>query len=69
MFAKNVARQLSRVLRLDGEILVLPEGGLLESLEYWPPEKPPTIPGLFKRGIENVKCRDQQGRTFIVEMQ
>ena len=50
-------------------LLPLPEGGLIESLEYLTPEQVPEIPGLFKNSIVDVKCKDTQGRIFIVEMQ
>ena len=50
-------------------LLPLPEDGLIESLEYLTPEQVPEVPGLFKNSIVDVKCKDTQGRTFIVEMQ
>jgi predicted transposase/invertase (TIGR01784 family) len=50
-------------------LLPLPENAPIESLEYLTPEQVPEIPGLFKNSIVDVKCRDTQGRTFIVEMQ
>jgi predicted transposase/invertase (TIGR01784 family) len=46
----------------------LPEGRLIESLEYLTPEQSPRIPSL-KNTIVDVKCTDQEGRIFIVEMQ
>lgn len=49
-------------------VLPLPENGLIESLEYLSFEQAPLIPA-FKYTIVDVKCRDQQGRIFIVEMQ
>ena len=49
-------------------VLPLPQDGLIESLEYLSPEQVPTIP-LFKWTVVDVKCFDQQGRVFIVEMQ
>ena len=49
-------------------VLPLPEGRLIESLEYLPMEQIPPIPA-FKRTIADVKCKDNEGRTFIVEMQ
>ncbi len=49
-------------------VLPLPENGLIESLEYLSNEQVPVIPE-FKFTIVDVKCTDQQGRTFIVEMQ
>lgn len=50
-------------------LLPLPAGGQIESLEYLTPEQAPEIPGLFKHSIVDVKCTDQKGRIFIVEMQ
>ncbi len=49
-------------------VLPLPVDGLIESLEYLPVEQVPTIP-VLKNSIVDVKCIDQQGRVFIVEMQ
>ncbi|MES2946161.1 MAG: Rpn family recombination-promoting nuclease/putative transposase [Pseudomonadota bacterium] len=50
-------------------LLPLPDDGLIESLEYLAAEQAPEIPGLLKNSIVDVKCKDSQGRTFIVEMQ
>jgi predicted transposase/invertase (TIGR01784 family) len=50
-------------------LLPLPEDALIDTLEYLTPEQVPELPGLFKNSIVDVKCRDTQGRTFIVEMQ
>ncbi len=49
-------------------VLPLPSDGQIESLEYLPSEQVPKIP-TFKSTIVDVKCKDQQGRIFIVEMQ
>lgn len=49
-------------------VLPLPADGLIETLEYLPSEQVPSIP-LFKATVVDVKCIDQQGRVFIVEMQ
>jgi predicted transposase/invertase (TIGR01784 family) len=49
-------------------VLPLPPDGLIASLEYLPSEQVPTIP-TFKSTIADVKCQDQQGRIFVVEMQ
>jgi predicted transposase/invertase (TIGR01784 family) len=49
-------------------ILPLAEGRLIESLEYLTPEQSPRIPSM-KNTIVDVKCTDQAGRIFIVEMQ
>ena len=49
-------------------LLPLPEGHLIESIEYLTPEQTPRIPAM-KNTIVDVKCTDQKGRIFIVEMQ
>jgi predicted transposase/invertase (TIGR01784 family) len=49
-------------------VLPLPEDGLIDSLEYLPFEQTPVIP-TFKHTVVDVKCTDQKGRIFIVEMQ
>ena len=49
-------------------VLPLPPDGLIGSLEYLPSEQVPLIPS-FKYTVVDVRCTDQQGRVFIVEMQ
>jgi predicted transposase/invertase (TIGR01784 family) len=49
-------------------ILPLSEGSFIESLEYLPAELAPENP-LQKYSIVDVRCRDNNGRQFIVEMQ
>src|SRR4051812_29682003 len=49
-------------------ILPLPEGRLIESIDYLTPEQSPRIPSM-KNTIVDVKCKDQHGHIFIVEMQ
>ena len=49
-------------------ILPLPEGCIIESLTYLPAETAPEIEGL-KHPIVDVRCQDNHGRYFIVEMQ
>jgi predicted transposase/invertase (TIGR01784 family) len=49
-------------------LLPLPEDGQIISLEYLPAEQVPEVP-LFKHTIVDVRCMDQRGRQFIVEMQ
>ena len=49
-------------------ILPLADDRQIVELEYLPVEQIPEIPA-FKRTIVDVKCRDQQGQIFIVEMQ
>lgn len=49
-------------------VLPLKEDEQIVDLEYLTPEQAPAIPA-FKRPIVDVKCTDQRGRIFIVEMQ
>ena len=49
-------------------LLPLEEGQYIESLTYLPAELVPVVP-LFKHTIVDVRCRDNSGRQFIVEMQ
>jgi predicted transposase/invertase (TIGR01784 family) len=47
---------------------LLPLASPIESLEYLPAEMVPEIP-VLKHSIVDVRCRDQRGWQFIVEMQ
>ena len=49
-------------------VLPLESNQLIVDLSYLPTEQVPEIPE-FKRTIADVKCKDNQGRVFIVEMQ
>jgi len=49
-------------------VLPLPDDQLIVSLEYLSSENTPSIP-VLKKTIADVKCTDNQGRVFIVEMQ
>jgi len=49
-------------------MLPLDEGSEIESLEYLPAEMVPQIPEM-KNTIVDVRCKDKNGRQFIVEMQ
>ncbi|MDR0749962.1 MAG: Rpn family recombination-promoting nuclease/putative transposase [Tannerellaceae bacterium] len=49
-------------------LMPLEAGQLIESLEYLPIEQVPANP-LQKYAIVDVRCRDNRGRQFIVEMQ
>ncbi len=49
-------------------LLPLPPGHDIVELEYLSQEQVPAIPTM-KRTIADVRCKDQQGRIFIVEMQ
>ena len=49
-------------------LLPLEPDEMIVSLEYLPAEQVPQLP-LLKNTIVDVRCRDQRGRQFIVEMQ
>lgn len=49
-------------------MLPLDKNQFIEELEYLPAELVPEIPG-FKNTIVDVRCKDNRGRQFIVEMQ
>jgi len=49
-------------------LLPLPGNSFIESLEYLPAEMVPETP-LMKYSIVDVRCKDNHGRQFIVEMQ
>ena len=66
---KKVFGQHPHLLRsLLNALLPLDEGQTIESLEYLPAELVPSVP-LFKHSIVDVRCLDNRGRQFIVEMQ
>jgi predicted transposase/invertase (TIGR01784 family) len=66
---KKIFGQHPRLLKsFLNAVLPLPVDGLIENLEYLAFEQIPVIP-TFKHTIVDVKCTDQQGRIFIVEMQ
>ena len=49
-------------------VMPFKEGGFIETVTYLPSEQTPRIPTL-KNTIVDVKCTDQSGRIFIIEMQ
>ncbi len=49
-------------------IMPFKDGCLIQEVAYLPAEQVPRIPAL-KNTIVDVKCKDEQGRVFIVEMQ
>ena len=50
-------------------LLPLPDDAPIDTLEYLPHELAPELPLIEKYSIVDVKCKDTQGRIFIVEMQ
>ena len=49
-------------------VLPLPPDALIDQIDYLPSDLVPPIPN-FKYTVVDVKCIDQQGQSFIVEMQ
>ena len=68
VFKKIFGQHPDLLISFLNAVLPLPPDGQIESLEYLPHEQVPEIP-VFKSTIVDVKCQDQQGRIFIVEMQ
>jgi predicted transposase/invertase (TIGR01784 family) len=65
---KKVFGQHPHLLRsFLNALLALSEGTYIESLEYLPAELVPEIP-IMKHSIVDVRCKDNRGRQFIVEM-
>ena len=56
------------VMSLLNALLPLDADGQIESVEYLTPEMVPDNPGK-KNSLVDVRCKDQQGRQFVVEMQ
>ena len=56
------------VMSLLNALLPLDEDGQITCVEYWPSELVPENPGK-KDSVVDVRCTDQRGRQFIVEMQ
>lgn len=68
VFKKVFADHPHLLISFLNSILPLPSDRPILSIEYLPAEQVPEIPA-FKRTIVDVKCKDTQGRVFIVEMQ
>ena len=66
---KRIFGEHANILRsFLNALLPLPDDNKIVSLEYLTPEQVPELP-LFKHTIVDVRCKDQSGRQFIVEMQ
>ncbi len=68
VFKKIFGEHKNLVKSLLNSLLPLADDALIETVEYLTPEQAPTIP-VMRRTIVDVKCVDQKGRIFIVEMQ
>lgn len=67
-FKKIFGEHPDLIASLLNALLPLPEDGKITSIEYLTPELVPDDP-LHKDTIVDVRCKDQNGRQFIVEMQ
>ena len=67
-FKKVFGEHPDLIISLLNALLPLPEGKKIESIEYLTPELVPDDP-LHKDSIVDVRCKDQDERQFIVEMQ
>jgi predicted transposase/invertase (TIGR01784 family) len=68
VFRKIFGQHPDLVKSFLNSLLPLPDDGLIDTVDYLPSEQVPRTP-LQKYSIVDVRCRDQQGRIFIVEMQ
>ncbi|MFV0505574.1 MAG: Rpn family recombination-promoting nuclease/putative transposase, partial [Bacteroidales bacterium] len=67
-FKKIFGEHPHLVKSLLNALLPLEDGQQIEDIEYLPAELVPEIYGL-KDSIVDVRCKDNRGRQFIVEMQ
>jgi predicted transposase/invertase (TIGR01784 family) len=68
VFKKVFGGHANILLSFLNAMLPLEEGQIIQSIEYLPPEMVPEIP-VIKNSIVDVRCKDNKGRQFIVEMQ
>ena len=68
VFKKIFADHPHLLISFLNAVLPLPPDRPIVSIEYLPAKNVPEIPA-FKRTVADVKCKDKQGRVFIVEMQ
>lgn len=57
------------ILSFLNAVLPLEENQLITEIEYLPVELVPEIPLIVKNSLVDVRCKDNLGRQFIVEMQ
>ena len=65
---KRVFSDANRMKDFLNAMLRLPEGKKIESLDFVPNEQIPDL-GQGKRSLFDLKCKDQSGTQFLVEMQ
>ena len=69
VFKKIFGEHPALLIDFLNALLPLPADGAIESIEYLTPEQIPAVPTFYRRSIVDVRCKDQIGRQFIVEMQ
>lgn len=69
VFKKIFGEHPALLIDFLNALLPLPADGAIESIEYLSPEQIPAAPIFYRRSIVDVRCKDQVGRQFIVEMQ
>ncbi len=68
VFKKIFGAHANILISFLNALLPLEEGQLVKVIEYLPTELVPVIPAI-KNSVVDVRCTDNQGRQFIVEMQ
>jgi predicted transposase/invertase (TIGR01784 family) len=68
VFKKVFGQHANILLSFLNALLPLDEGQVVQYIEYLPAEMVPDIP-VIKNSIVDVRCIDNRGRQFIVEMQ
>ncbi len=67
-FRKIFGQRPHLLISFLNSMLPLEEGQVIEEIVYTDNEMLPELPG-FKRSMVDVNCKDNRGRSFIVEMQ
>ena len=65
---KRIFSHKNRLINFLNAIMKLPEGLRIVELRYIPQEQVPEL-GHRKSGLLDIKCKDESGNVFIVEMQ
>lgn len=65
---KKLFEDKTRLMSFLNSVLHLKNDRSIIDLDYLPQEAAPLLPG-YKKGIMDVRCKDQAGHQFLVEMQ
>ncbi|MGL5784068.1 MAG: Rpn family recombination-promoting nuclease/putative transposase [Alphaproteobacteria bacterium] len=68
VFKKIFGQHPDLIKSFLNSLLRLPEGRQIEEITYLTPEQAPRIPSM-RNTLVDVKCKDDQGQIFVVEMQ